>query len=182
VSSKLKAVFAALTGGVGALMGGCVIGGQTIYHVDNPFQFLAHAASQGTIAVMVVGDPYPNKGDQVASVIAAAFDRTFASLGNPFRVMPAGPEKVSKIVVLFNTRHNISAHTVCDDPSEIASGTPGMGMRTSVRAIYCGDGPYSEYWMSFFAPSSPEDEKFAQLMRELALYTVPRERNPSQYY
>lgn len=53
-------------------------------------------------------------------------------------------------------------------------------LRTSVRALYCGDGPYSEYTMSFFAPTSPEEPKFAELMDQLALYLVPRERNPEQ--
>jgi hypothetical protein len=163
-----------------AAAAGCVIGGRTIYHVDNPFQFLAHAASQGTIAVMVVGEPYPNKRDQVGAVIAAAFDRTFASLNNPFRVMAPAGANLSKIVVLFDTANNISAQTVCADPSKIASAKPGTGLRTSVRALYCGDGPYSEYTMSFFAPNSPEDEKFASAMRDLALNTIPRERNPDR--
>lgn len=177
---NLKDVCAAAVAGLGGLLAGCVIGGRTIYHVDDPFQFLAHAARQGTISIMVVGEPYPNKGDQVAAAIASAFDHTFASLGNPFRPAEAGPANVSKIVVLFNTAHNISAQTVCADPSKIAAAKPGSGLRTSVRALYCGDGPYSEYTMSFFAPSSPEDEKFAALMRDLALNTVPRERNPDR--
>ena len=117
---------------------------------------------------------------QVAQVIAAAFDRTFSSLNNPFRAAEASAANVSKIVVLFDTANNISAQTVYADPSKIASAKPGTGSRTSVRALYCGDGPYSEYTMSFFAPNSPEDEKFASLMRDLALNTIPRERNPDR--
>jgi hypothetical protein len=158
-------------------VGGCVIGGSTIYHVDDPFQFLAHAASHGGIAIMVVGDPYPNRQDQVGAAIAAAFDRTFASLGNPFRVAEPSADPVSKIVVLFNASNEL-ARTVCADPTKIVTGPTGA--RMTVRAYYCGDGPYSEYSMSFFPPQSPEDEKFAEFIRQLARFTVPREINPDR--
>lgn len=174
---KLKTALAAILGGLGAFAGGCVIGGSTIYHVDDPFQFLAHAARHGGIAIMVVGDPYPNRREQVGAAIAAAFDRTFASLGNPFRVAEPSADPVSKIVVLFNASNEL-ARTVCADPTGIVTGPTGT--RMSVRAYYCGDGPYSEYSMSFFPPTSPEDEKFAELMRQLAYNTVPRERNPDR--
>lgn len=160
-------------------MAGCVIGGRTIYHVDNPFSFLAQAAGQGTVAVMVVGDPYPNRRDQVGGVIADAFDLTFKSLGNPFRVAEPAPGPISKIVVLFNASNATSAQTICNDPAKIATGTSGL--RTAVRALYCGDGPYSEYSMSFLTPQSPEDPKFADLMRQLADLTVPREPNPDRF-
>lgn len=174
---RFKTALAAIAGSIGALVGGCVIGGSTIYHVDDPFQFFAHAASHGGIAIMVVGDPYPNRKDQVGAAIAAAFDRTFASLGNPFRVAEPSADPVSKIVVLFNASREL-ARTVCADPTKIVTGATGA--RMSVRAYYCGDGPYSEYSMSFFPPASPEDEKFAELMRQLARFTVPREINPDR--
>jgi hypothetical protein len=177
VPFNVKTAFVAIAGGIGTFLGGCVIGGSTIYHVDDPFQFLAHAAGHGGIAIMVVGDPYPNRRDQVGSVIAEAFDRTFASLGNPFRVAEPSADPVSKIVVLFNAKNEL-ARTVCADPTKIVTGSTGT--RMSVRAYYCGDGPYSEYSMSFFPPSSSEDEKFAELMRQLAYNTVPREINPDR--
>lgn len=132
MNSRLKTIFAAL----GAALAGCVIGGRTIYHVDDPFVFFAHAASHGGIAVMVVGEPYPNKRDLVAGAIVAAFERTFKSLGTPFRIAEPSADPVSKIVVLFDTANNISAQTVCADPSKIASRKPGTGLRTSVRALY----------------------------------------------
>jgi len=177
VPFNLKTTLAAVAGGIGTLIGGCVLGGSTIYHVDDPFQFLAHAASHGGIAIMVVGDPYPNRKDQVGAAIAAAFDRTFASLGNPFRVAEQSADPVSKIVVLFNASNEL-AGVVCADPTKIVTGATGT--RMSVRAYYCGDGPYSEYSMSFFPPQSPEDETFADLMRQLARFTVPREINPDR--
>jgi hypothetical protein len=177
VKTALKTGMAAIAGGVGALMGGCVIGGNIIYHVDDPFQFFAHAASHGGIAIMVVGDPYPNRGAQVGAALAAAFDRTFASLNNPFRVAEPSADPVSKVVVLFNASNEL-ARNVCADPTKIA--TAPTGARMKVRALYCGDGPYSEYSMSFFPPSSPEDEKFSELMRQLAYNAVPRERDPAR--
>jgi hypothetical protein len=177
VPFKLKTVFAAIAAGLTGSMAGCVIGGSTIYHVDEPFQFLAHAAAHGGIAIMIVGDPYPNRREQVGAALTAAFDRTFASLGNPFRVAEPSADPVSKIVVLFNASNEL-ARTVCADPTKIVTGATGT--RMSVRAYYCGDGPYSEYSMSFFPPQSPDDEKFAELMRQLARFTVPREINPDR--
>jgi hypothetical protein len=177
VPSKPKTLFAAITAGIGAFVGGCVIGGSTIYHVDDPFQFLAHAAGHGGIAIMIVGDPYPNRKDQVGAALAAAFDRTFASLGNPFRVAEPSADPVSKIVVLFNASNEL-ARNICADPTKMVGGPTGT--RMSVRAVYCGDGPYSEYSMSFFPPSSPEEEKFFELMRQLARFTIPREINPDR--
>jgi hypothetical protein len=178
VASKIKTLLAAVAAGLTGMLSGCVIGGRTIYYVDDPFLFLAHAAAHGGLAIMVVGDPYPERRDQVNGAVLAAFDRTFASLDHAFRIAEQSADPVSKIVVLFNATNAVSAQTVCADPGKIAFGSAGV--RTSVRALYCGDGPYSEYTMSFFILGSPEDETFADMMRQLALNTVPRERNPEQ--
>jgi hypothetical protein len=173
IAFKLKAALAALAG-----LTGCVIGGRTIYHVDNPFQFLAHAASQGVIPVMVVGQPYPDRQAQVSAATVEAFERNFRSLGSPFRAAEPEAGTSTKIVVLFNVGDSPLARDICADPTRIVAGP--RASRTSVRALYCGDGPYSEYSMSFPTPQSPEDPKFGEMMNKLAYFTVPREPNPER--
>jgi hypothetical protein len=162
---------------VGALTG-CVIGGRTIYYVDDPFQFLAHAAKQGVIPIMIVGDPYPSRGQFVAAALLDAFDRNFKTLGNPFRWVEPDASASSKIVVMFDVATSVRPQTICADPTQLVAGPTKA--RMSVRALYCGDGPYSEYSMSFPTPQSPEDPKFAEMMNQLAFFTVPRELNPDR--
>jgi hypothetical protein len=160
-------------------LSGCWFGApRTTYHVDAPYNFLADAASRGIIPVMVVGEPYPGRRDQVEAALVTAFDRNFKSLNNPFRAMPPTAGPGTKIVVIFNAVGTPAARKVCEDPTQIAT-EPAKG-RTSVAAVYCGDGPYSEYWLSFPTPQSPEDPKFPDMMNRLAYFTVPREANPER--
>ena len=72
-------------------------------------------------------------------MIAAAFDRTFSSLNNPFRAAEASAANVSKIVVLFDTANNISAQTVYADPSKIASAKPDV----LYMPIFTAEGGYT---------------------------------------
>jgi hypothetical protein len=92
--------------------------------------------------------------------------------------MPPAPGEGTKIVVIFNAGRTPLARTVCADPTRIETGGPQD--RLQAAAIYCGDGPYSEYSMSFPTPQSPEDPKFAELMEELAYNAIPRERDPAR--
>lgn len=175
LAAMLKKALLAIT----SALAGCVIGApRTTYHVDDPFSFLAHAASQGVIPVMVVGEPYPGRRDKVEDVVVQAFTRTFASLGHPFRATPPRAGEGTKIVVVFNAARPPLARTVCADPTQFGAGAAQS--RTWAAAIYCGDGPYSEYSMSFPTPQSPEDPKFAEMMGQLAYYAIPRERNPDR--
>jgi hypothetical protein len=175
----LKKAFLAITGAITGALAGCVIGApRTTYYVDEPFSFLAYAAAHGIVPIMVVGEPYPGRRAQVEDAVVQAFTRTFASLGTPFRAMAPTAGEGTKIVVVFNAARAPLARHVCADPSQIQTGGPQS--RTWTAAVYCGDGPYSEYSMSFPAPQSPEDPKFAEMMAQLAYYTIPRERNPDR--
>ena len=160
-------------------LAGCVTGGpMTHYHVSEPYVFFSYAASRGAIPVMVVGDPYPGRRPQVESVVADALDRNFRFLGNPFRTVPPAPGEGTKVVVIFNGPDSTIVAGACDDPTRMGSGPSGP--RTTARALYCGVGPYSEYWMSFPTPASPEDPAFREHMASLIYFGIPREPEPSK--
>lgn len=176
----LKKAFLAAFGAVTSALAGCVIGApRTTYHVDHPFQFLAYAASKGIVPVMVVGEPYPGRRELVENVVVQAFSRTFPSFGDVFRAMEPTAGEGTKIVVVFNAPRVPLARVVCADPTRIQTRESGQS-RIWVAAIYCGDGPYSEYSMSFPTPQSPEDPKFAEMMGQLAYFTIPREPDPDR--
>lgn len=156
---------------------GCVTGApSTQYHVVNPYVFFSHAASRGVIPVMAVGDPYPGRRAQVEAAIVAALDRNFRSFGNPFRAVPPAPGEGTKVVVVFNATP--LAQGVCGDPSR--NGGAPAGATTTAFAVYCGVGPYSEYWMSFPTPPSPDDPQFRAHMLQLTHYAIPREEDPAR--
>jgi hypothetical protein len=127
---------------------------------------------------MVVGDPYPGRRPQVERAVLTALDHNFRSLGNPFRAVPPAPGEGTKVVVVFNGGDAMILHGVCNDPTRI--GSAPAGPRLTARAVYCGVGPYSEYWMSFPAPGSPDDPQFHDHMARLIYFAVPREMAPSR--
>lgn len=170
---KIAGIAAALA------LAGCVTGSpMTHYHVDDPYVFFSYAASRGVIPIMVVGEPYPDRRAQVETAVLAALDRNFRSLGNPFRAVPPAASEGTKVVVVFNGSDATILPGACSDPR--AAGGGPAGPRLSARAVYCGVGPYSEYWISFPTPGSPEDPQFRDNMSRLVYFAIPREAEPSR--
>ena len=175
----VKPIWKGLIAAAASGLSGCWFGApKTTYHVDDPYNFLTAAAMHGIVPVMVVGEPYPDKRDQVEAAVVAAFARNFTTLGTPFRAAPPTPGAGIKVVVIFNAVGTPPARKVCEDPTQVA--TEAAKARTSAAAVFCGDGPYSEYWLSFPAPQSPEDPKFTDMMNRLAYFAIPREPNPER--
>ena len=158
---------------------GCVTAApHTTYHVDDPYQFLAYAASRGSVPVMVVGDPYPGRRAEVEQAAVTAFQNNFPSFGKAFQTAAPAAGEGTKVVLVFASRPPF-APTACADPTRsAAAGAPGAGMMVS--AVYCGVGPYSDYWMSFPAPASPDSPDFRQKLAQLAHHAVPRDINPDR--
>jgi hypothetical protein len=157
---------------------GCVMGApSTRYYVDDPYQFFSYAASRGVIPVIAVGEPYGGRRAEVESAIVGALDRNFPSLGNPFRAAPPTPGEGTKVVVVFNA--SPTSHAVCSDPTRYA-GPAATGPTTTAYAVYCGVGPYSDYWLTFPTPASPADPQFHAHMRRLTYFAIPREQDPSR--
>lgn len=167
-----------LAPGLALAAAGCVTGApRTTYHTDNPFSFLAYAASHGGVPVMVVGDPYPGRGAEVERVALAAMESNFRSLGNVFRAVPPAPGEGTKMVFVFNGQVPTTPQSICRDPTTAGGGAaPTM----TLNVVYCGVGPYSDYWMSFPAPASPDSPAFRERVSEVAYFAVPREINPER--
>jgi hypothetical protein len=167
-----------LASGLTLAVAGCVTGApRTTYHTDDPFSFLAHAASHGGVPVMVVGEPYPGRRADVESAAVAAMQTNFRSLGNAFRAVPPAAGEGTKMVFVFNGRVPTTPQSVCLNPAA-AGGAAAPTMTLNV--VYCGVGPYSDYWMSFPAPPAPDSPAFRERVAEVAYYAVPREINPDK--
>lgn len=161
---------------------GCLVSTGTIYHIDDPYQFLSRAASRGAIPVMILGEPYPGRQVAVEAAVLDALDQNFRSFNKPFRVVPPGAGLSNGIVVLLSAADVKSrplAAAVCANPAR-----PGLvvsqGANLDVGVVYCVDGPASEAWAWLAKPAAPETGEFQDAISRAIYEGLPREIEPSR--
>jgi hypothetical protein len=157
-------------------LSGCLTSSGTVYHVDDPFEFMTYAAGKGSIPVMVAGGSQSER-PQAAQDAIRTLQSLFPSQAAAFQPAAAQPGEGTKIVVLLNS-NPAPPYDVCRDPTGIA-----VGAETAVRSanvVYCGVGPYSNAWVKSDPSVQPGSTEFRALLAQALSDGVPRHMRPEK--
>ena len=153
-------------------LGGCLTSSGTVYYTDEPFQYLAYAASKGALPVMVTGAASIEQRTKVEASAIKALKSQYPTLADAFQPAAAVPGQSNKVIVLVNASGYANATAVCLDPTQIpATSNPNVN---SAGLVYCGVGPYSEAWIKLDASGNADMAEFDHDIAMLVHDGVPR--------
>ena len=158
-------------------LGGCLTGSGTVYDIDDPYLFLAYAASKGSVPVVVVSEPGTGTRRQVEQTAIRALQAQFPGQAAAFQPATPAAGEGTKIVLMFNIGTNPVAQDICRDPTRFQGPVAPM---SSAGVVYCGVGPYSEAWLKTDAPVTVDSPEFAAVITRLINDGVPRRRDPKR--
>lgn len=160
---------------VGALLGGCSAvrvsdPASGLNYYDGAFEY---ATLDGKIDTHVVGSPFANSGPGFAQTVTA--NMKGATRGRDVAFVPS-PRNTTKhnfhVVVVFNGKNPLVVSEVCENADEVTS-VPAQ--RTTVMlAVFCHDNHPLSYASGLVEGlESPDDSRFQQLIKQVALAMIP---------
>lgn len=160
---------------VGALLAGC-----SAVRVSDPASGLnyyegafEYATLDGTINTHVVGSPFANPGPEFARTVTA--NMKGATRGKDVAFVPS-PRNTTKhtfhIVVVFNGKNPLIETEICENADDVTS-VPAQPT-TVMLAVFCHDDHPLSYASGVAEDlESPNDRRFQQLVKQVALAMIP---------
>ena len=144
-------------------------GGQNYY--DGAFEF---ATQDGKINTYIAGSPFSSPDPKFKkTIISNMYGATFRRNVNFVDTTPNTERYGFHIVVAFNAINPLGVDDICRNATEVKS-RPNL-KTTSMIGIFCQGGHPLSYASGYVSGlTGPNDPKFSELVREVALAMIPR--------